>query len=86
MKIYKFTLNLTGEQDIQMPSGAKILSTHEQFGDITLWCLCDPKNMPEYRKIFIYATGEPLPKDIQTKSFIGTVLTDAGNFVWHLYE
>lgn len=84
--IYKFRLTITGEQKIPLTAGAKILSVGEQFDNVVLWAICEPKKDIEERKIYIFGTGHPLPDNINQRSFIGTVTTDAGNYVWHIFE
>lgn len=73
-------------QTVKMPVGSKIISVGNQFDDVFIWVLCDPEKPLEDRKIYVFGTGNELPDNIQTRSFIGTVVTDGGNYVWHVFE
>lgn len=84
--IYKFYLSIKDEQKIKMPVGSKIISIGQQSEDVYLWAICDPENGFENRTIYIFGTGHELPPDINLRSFLGTVTTYDGNYVWHIFE
>jgi hypothetical protein len=86
MEIFKFYLEVRREQKIPLTKGAKILSVAEQFGEVALWAICEPNSVIEERVIYIFGTGQLMPKDIDSKTFLGTVVTDGGNYVWHVFE
>jgi hypothetical protein len=80
--IWKYELEITGEQDIEMPAGATILSVAGQNGKLCLWAYVFPDNPLERRRVEVHGTGNPMkPRD---RKFIGTVLL--GAFVWHVFE
>lgn len=86
MIIYKYILRATGEQTVLMPVGARILSAGNQFDEVFIWALCDPEKPLEGREVYVFGTGWEMPDNIQTRSFIGTVISDGGNYVWHVFE
>jgi hypothetical protein len=71
---------------IKIPSSHRILSVGEQFGDVFLWAIVNNESELVEKKIYIFGTGYTLPNDINIYHFIGTVITDGGNYVWHIFE
>lgn len=84
MQIWKFNLDITDRVEISMPKGAVRLSVALQHGRLALWALVDinAEITPRYFRIF--GTGHPVEGDYL--NFIGTVLTDGGSLVWHVFE
>lgn len=80
-KIYKYKLELTEEQIVNMPQGSKILSTQLQDGSICLWAMVDTEKPFKQRDIRIYGTGS---KITDLDKYIGTV--QDGRYVWHVWE
>lgn len=93
-KIFKYELEITDEQTIDMPSLSRILSVQEQNGKLCLWAVVEEKNAIKPRKIIICGTGNPLPDGLRefsydapsgyTTEFIGTVQMSYG-LVWHVF-
>ena len=82
--IYKYTLEVTDEQEVKMPAGAQILCVQVQHGRPTLWALVDPEKKLEDRRFFVHGTGNPIHSDAKVKCYIGTV--QINGFVWHVFE
>jgi len=82
-KIFKYELEATGLQEVEMPKGAKILSTKIQYGRIYIWALVDEDNTTQKKTILLAGTGHPISSEHNLK-FIGTV--QGGQFVWHIFE
>ncbi len=84
--IFKYVLP-TGpyETEIPMPSGAKILSAHNQRNQPCIWALVETLNPVSNRAIRAEHTGECrfLPPEAV---FIGTVLLDDGDYVLHVFD
>ncbi len=80
--IWKFPLELTDTQVIQLPDGATILSAENQRGQLCLWAQLNPQMTPISKRIAIIGTGHPMPSGLQR--FIGTVLMTP--YVWHVFE
>jgi hypothetical protein len=85
MEVWKAPLQITDEQAVFLPVGAKILSVHMQQGQLCLWFLCEPNPMQERRTILVRGTGHFINPS-QIKQFIGTVLMHNDNLVWHVFE
>lgn len=77
-----------GQNEYEMPKGAKILSAQLQDDNICIWALVEPENEKEVRIIEIFGTGWPLDlvntKDEDKYKFIVTI--QRGGFVQHLFE
>lgn len=92
-RIFKYTLGLAAEKQIDMPRGASILSVGMQCETlrlgkretIRLWAHIDDAMPAEPRTFVVYGTGHQTrpPEDLK---FIGTVLMMDGDFVWHVFE
>lgn len=82
--IWKFPLELTDLQSIEMPQGSEILSVQMQRETLCLWALAEPSLKREIHIIEIAGTGNPLPD--AKRRFIGTAQMKGGTFVWHIFE
>jgi len=85
LSIWKYPLEITDEQDIEMPAAAKILSVQFQHGGLCLWAQVCPSDLPVSRKIIIHGTGHEFRND-QVLEYIATVQMYDGKLVWHIYE
>ncbi|MGH7901606.1 MAG: DUF7352 domain-containing protein [Thermodesulfobacteriota bacterium] len=85
-KIYKYQLEITDNQIIKMPVGAKILTVDTQGDDnVCLWALVDPNMEYKDRKIRIIGTGHPI-EDWEKLEYIGTAQQLSGGLIWHVFE
>lgn len=88
--IYKYTLNVTGFQEIEVHSDYKILHVDTQYGEPRLWILVDPESPKIKLKFQTYGTGHPVDIDETNSSvihnYIGTYLIDNGNLVFHVFQ
>lgn len=82
MTIWKWNLNLTDQQTIQMPEGSRPLTVQIQGGDICMWSAVDPLAVKVPFTIIIVGTGNSGP-DFSGSRYIGTV--QQGPFVWHVF-
>lgn len=84
--IWKYPLEITDEQVVEMPQGANILSVQSQGSQLCLWAIVFPNraSMRE-RTITIYGTGHAMRTDCEEK-FLATVQQDGGALVWHVFE
>ena len=80
--IWRYPINVAGEQTVKMPQGAQLLSVQIRDGMLTVWAKVYPGNPTVEKKIFVYGTGHPLPHD--PGNYVGTV--QAGPLVWHVFE
>jgi hypothetical protein len=80
--IWKYTLEPKHIQDIEMPTGAKILTVAMQFDTMCLWAMVDPSQPKMPRRIAVVETGYSVPTD---GCFLGTVQTHGGKCVFHIF-
>lgn len=91
LTIYKYNLELTDVQDIEMPIYAKIVHVGWQIGSfnsgIKIWALVQDTLALKSRRIHIVGTGNGMPELPvgANVNHLGTVLTPDG-FVWHVFE
>ena len=84
MRIWKFKLEVTNEQFIEMPTGWKPLSVQSQGGQPVLWALVDENATPVMAAITMVGTGHPCDEVGQTATYyLGSVQT--GPYVWHYF-
>lgn len=83
-KVFKYPLEITDEQVVEMPEGAKIISVQTQNNQVCLWAIVTPHNQLIKRGIRIYGTGHPI--DRENLEYIGTAIMENGNLVWHVFE
>jgi len=84
-RIFKFPLEMTDLQKIDMPKDSTLLTVQVQKGIPCLWALVDTDKEAEGRFIGIIGTGNPVPEN--TLRYIGTFQALEGNwFVGHVFE
>lgn len=84
-QVWKFTLQPTSVQGVEMPKGASILSAQEQRGAVNLWAHVDPAAGLETRSILMIGTGQEIDAGV-LGPYIGTVQVNQGDLVLHLFE
>lgn len=83
--VWKYPIKITDEQQIEMPQGARILSSDMQGDQLCLWVLVD-KGVPNaMRTIRIHGTGHAI-QDAGQLAFIDTVQMAGGRLIWHVFE
>jgi hypothetical protein len=84
--IWKFPLQVTNDQILQMPHGAEILCVQVQ-GDNNapcLWAIVEDTKFTYPRTIHMYGTGHKLAS--HPGRFISTFQMDGGRLVFHVFE
>jgi hypothetical protein len=85
--IWRYTLSVQDINNISIPANGRILyvgSTNDQ--NPVLWIEVDTKVVEEIRYFRIYGTGHPHLEDDIARKYVGTVIVNRGNLVWHVYE
>lgn len=82
-RILKYRIDLTDQQVIEMPYGAKALSVWEQNGELCIWAMVNDSSPSNYH-IRVVGTGHPCD-DVATMQYVGTVLTRTQRLVWHVF-
>ena len=81
-RIWKYALNVTDEQRVMMPAGARVIHVDVQGGVLCIWAEVEVGNRPEERIFLVVGTGNPYPDgDVE---HLGSVQMPP--FVWHVYE
>ena len=83
--IHKYELEITDEQSVAMPSMRQILSVGTQHGRVYVWALVDTDYAEAPVRFRIIGTGNPAGEEPNKDSFLGTVITDEGKLVWHIF-
>jgi hypothetical protein len=83
--IWKFPLQVTDSQDINVPIGAKILSLQMQAGVPCIWALVDPKAGTYPMTIVMYGTGHEI-HDMNSLHYLGSFQLYAGALVFHAFQ
>ena len=82
--VYKYPLQISALNIVQMPSGARVLHVADQAGVTTVWALVDPEVEKVVNRYFwVFGTGQPID-DPDPLAYLGTSM--AGGFVWHVFE
>lgn len=82
--IYKYKLEVTDEQAIEMPQGSQIIHVDYFNDEINLWAIVDPKAKLVWKSFVVHGTGHPCP---ETKAdHIGTVIDRQRGLVWHVFN
>jgi hypothetical protein len=82
VQVWKFVIGVgTGEQRVQMPKGAKLLSIQLQDGVPAIWALCDPSSPSVARRIKAYGTGDDVAPSLP---FVATL--QIGLAVLHYFD
>lgn len=81
--IYKYPLEVTDENQIEMPVGAEILCVQVQHGIPCIWAKVETDNPSTYTTILTYGTGHPVNPNA---AYIGTYQMVNGDLVFHVFS
>ena len=85
--IWKYELEVTDTQNIQMPKNAQILSVEMQSGTPVLYALVDTDNNPEICLIEIFGTGHEIINDLGVRrKYLGTFMMRNDRLVFHVFK
>lgn len=82
--IFKYPINITDRQTINIPRNAKILCVQTQHEKPCLWAKVDSDEPLVHRMIITHGTGHPIPET--TGEYIGTYQLKSGALVFHVFE
>lgn len=83
MKVWKYTLSIRDEVDLDMPEDAELLFVGKQsiaVDQLELWARVEPTRPIETRRILIRGTGHL----IEIEPHVGSVVV--GPLVWHVFD
>jgi hypothetical protein len=91
--IWKYDLNpgANGIFEIEMPSGAKILTVQAQYDKPKIWAIVNtsPQWIKVKRRFLVLATGELVDEENLADTlhkYIGTFQLEGGMLVFHVFE
>ena len=84
-KIYKYAIEITDDQDIVMPVGAKILTVQNQNGVPCNWVLFVFFSEKLNVHIRVHGTGHNVT-DSDRLEYIGTFQMCGGSLVFHVFK
>ena len=84
-KIFKFPLEVTDYQTIEVKSPAILLSVAEQNNNIVLYAMIDDLEYGIPVDVRIIGTGHPIKDDIDNYKFLGTVNLIDGGLMFHVF-
>lgn len=83
-RIFKYPLEITDEQHVEMPFGASLLTAQFQGDDLVVWALVDAEEQETKKKRFrIYGTGHPI--EGLPGSYLATAQEPMRGLVWHVF-
>lgn len=82
--IWKFPIDITDQQSVEMPDGARILTVQVQGGEVCLWAEVDSTAPKMRRTVYVFGTGHPLSPDLSA-DYVGTIQIRGGALVFHVY-
>ena len=82
--IWKYKLEITEQQTIEMPATATFLTMQVQHDVVTVWYLVNPKEDHRPRRFAIYGTGHEMPDEPGT--YLGTFQIVGGALIFHVFE
>jgi hypothetical protein len=84
LTVYKEKLDITQHQEVELPSGYKILTINLQNNLPMIWFLCDTENPKVPVTIHMYNTGQSIA--MYPGRYISTVHPSRGTHVVHCFE
>jgi 3-oxoacyl-(acyl-carrier-protein) synthase len=83
--IYKYELDITDSQILDLPVGSKLLSVANQNNKIVLYALVNVDvTFKKSHTIITHGTGHQA-NDVDDATFLGTVLLHSGQLVFHVF-
>ncbi len=80
--VWKIPLEIEGDNSVTLPEGVNVVHIDTQGDDIMMWVLVEPVRVSREYRFFVVATGGEVPRNTQ---HVGTVLTNLGKSVWHVF-
>lgn len=85
-RIYKYPIRVSDEQIVTMPANARPLSTgYDATGGLCIWALVNPEEAAVRRTVIIHGTGHPANDVENDYKFLGTVVDERLQLVWHVF-
>lgn len=85
MEIYKYTIPIQDEVEIEMKKDTHILCVKNQREQLCIWALCSPDAEDILRSFRVYGTGHEIEQGKSAGMYIGTAVFQNGALIWHLF-
>ena len=82
--IFKYQLETTDEQIVEMPLGAEVLTVQVQNGTPCIWARVNPDYAKLQYRFRIFGTGHPIEDDFVGK-YVGTYQLQNGALIFHVW-
>jgi hypothetical protein len=82
--IWKYPLEVTDEQDVLLPLGARILTVQSQNDRPCLLAIVEPDMRVSARKIVTHGTGHQFSD--KNLNYLGTYQLRGGSLIFHVFE
>ena len=84
--IWKYPLDITDHQIIEIPEEYSILSAQLQGRQLCIWAAVEPENRTVPVRVRIVGTGHLISKqEMAELVYIGTVVSEQCGLVWHVF-
>jgi hypothetical protein len=84
--IYKYEIETTDTQELNLPYGAEILCVQVQNGKPCIWALIDTEqNLIDEHTIITVGTGHRLGYTFSKANYLGTYQLQGGALVFHVF-
>lgn len=85
-RVYKYTIENLGENEIEVPENFKPLSVQDQQGTLCLWAMVEVDSPKCKRVVHVIGTGFDISEGRHFHLvYLGTVQQRGGEFVWHVF-
>lgn len=88
-KIYKYSVDIIGEQVITLPKGSEILTIQTQIDEPKMWVLVDPKETEKEEVVLeTLGTGENIPdtENGTERKYLASYQIRGGGLVFHVFQ
>ena len=86
-RVFKWVLQITPRQELELPRGAEIISVAEQANSPVLYAVVrDNEPHPVVHEIRIVGTGQTIDFDRGQFSFLGTIFIPPTGEMLHIWE
>lgn len=83
--IFKYPIDITDAQIIEMPADAEVLTVQLQNEIPCIWAKVDPANVMTTYRVRVIGTGHIIYDDETLGTYIGTFLIDEDTGVFHVW-
>ena len=82
--IWKFPLEITDEQEVEIPTPFRLLTIQLQNDKPCLWAIVEPEGPKEKVRILCIGTGHPIDEELGYH--LGTIQLYNGQLIFHFFR